>query len=317
MVGVDGRDHARKAVFTVLKWLWLLAVIGFAGWYLRDNSTELVRYWNDLGYRAVLGALLALTIGRFFLSEISRHALKASGIRIRSIDSLAVNSVSQLGKYLPGSVWHLVGRVGLYRRWGATTKQASAVLILENGVLLLSGAGLALLPVVLLFLNPVQVGGEDPIFRAILLLAALIIIAILFAVSRRIFGSRLLIVGRASLGFLWVISLLFWIVFGIAFWLCVAGEAQNLALLPIATGVFAAGWIAGNLAPFAPAGVGVREAVIVGLLGPFVGVGTAIGAAAASRVLWTINELLLALPSAAHVSRRSPDRSSSHRGSST
>ena len=59
--------------------------------------------------------------------------------------------------------------------------------------------------------------------------------------------------------------------------------------------MFAAGYITGLLALFAPGGVGVREAVFIALLAPSVGSGGAIVLGVASRVLLTLTEIAAAL----------------------
>ena len=51
---------------------------------------------------------------------------------------------------------------------------------------------------------------------------------------------------------------------------------------------------AGLLAVASPSGLGVREAVLVAALSPFVGVGTALGVALASRLILTVADVLAA-----------------------
>jgi hypothetical protein len=54
--------------------------------------------------------------------------------------------------------------------------------------------------------------------------------------------------------------------------------------------VFAAGYVVGLLALFAPGGVGVRELVFVALLAPSLGAGGAVAVSVGSRLLLTITE---------------------------
>ena len=96
-----------------------------------------------------------------------------------------------------------------------------------------------------------------------------------------------------------------WLVFGLALWVTAralfavpAGE-----FLPMA-GAFAIAWIAGFAAVIAPGGIGVREAVLVGLLGPRIGEAEAILLAAASRIAFTLVDLGGALAAVAVMRRR-------------
>jgi uncharacterized membrane protein YbhN (UPF0104 family) len=100
--------------------------------------------------------------------------------------------------------------------------------------------------------------------------------------------------GTALLGTL--ITLLSWVAYGIAFWMLANGIFRITDLTAFqATGVFAAGYIVGLLALFAPGGVGVRELVHVALLAPVVGGGGALALSVASRLLLTATEAGAAL----------------------
>jgi uncharacterized membrane protein YbhN (UPF0104 family) len=59
----------------------------------------------------------------------------------------------------------------------------------------------------------------------------------------------------------------------------------------------------GFLAVFAPAGAGVREVVLVALLGPVIGVGAGTAVALVSRALTTIGDLLAAAVAAGYLRR--------------
>ena len=92
------------------------------------------------------------------------------------------------------------------------------------------------------------------------------------------------------------VTLLSWIAYGLAFWMLARGtfDTASFSLLQ-ATGVFAAGYIVGLLALFAPGGVGVRELVYVALLAPVFGSGGALALSAASRLLLTGTEACAAI----------------------
>ncbi len=87
-----------------------------------------------------------------------------------------------------------------------------------------------------------------------------------------------------------------WVSYGVAFWLLAEGLVPDsgLSLRP-AMGVFAAGYLVGLLALFAPGGVGVRELVFVAMLTPEMGSGGAVALTVASRLLLTITEATAAL----------------------
>lgn len=198
---------------------------------------------------------------------------------------------SQLGKYIPGSVWQYAGRVGLGRRYGLPIQTGVAAIGVEV-VASSVAAGLAGLLVL---------SGR----AAIALISAVIVVVASAAFFGRRMRARLWNVGalvRARVGvdaplaasalratpFATGFYLLVWLSYGLAFWLTArALFAVPTRDLPVYVGTFALAWLAGFVALFAPGGVGVREAVIVGLLTARLGEANAIVLAATSRLVLT------------------------------
>jgi uncharacterized membrane protein YbhN (UPF0104 family) len=301
------RSPLVQGIIRVLKGIWVVAVLGAASWYVVTRWDEIRGYAADLGVLSILAALVTMTVGRFILAAVSQRSLRTFGFDLRLGLSFYINTIAQLGKYLPGSVWHLVGRVALYRRHGVAVPQGTGVLALENLVLVGSAGLLG----VALTVGPLArvLGIEVPSLGWLLAAASMLALAAWW-VLLRFLAPRVLarfVDGRKlpSSQLFWL-SLTMWASFGLSFWFVLPSPTRTLTALAPAAGTFALGWIAGYLSPFAPGGLGVREAVIVALLAPSVGTSVAIGAAAASRILWTLNELLLA-PFAALMLARSDE----------
>ena len=204
-------------------------------------------------------------------------------------DALGIFLQSQLGKYLPGSVWHYAGRVGIARRRGVPARVTLSSLGVEVGASALAAAivGTLVLPL------------------SIALPLAVALIGIVVAASRlarttrleRWLSRRVPFEGVAgavrAMPASTVLYLPVWAVYGVALWL----TARAFFPVPVGevaffAGAFALGWLAGMVVVFAPGGIGVREAILVALLGPRIGHAEAIVVAAASRVLLTSIDVL-------------------------
>ncbi len=86
-----------------------------------------------------------------------------------------------------------------------------------------------------------------------------------------------------------------WVLYGLQIWVLavrLGAPAGKAALL--AVGGFAFAWCVGFLVVFAPAGAGIREVLLVALLGPMLGVSAATAVALVSRVLMTAGDLITA-----------------------
>lgn len=255
-------------------------------------------------------AVRRLSVGRMALSAVAAIAgtvciellwfalLTGLGVRAGRRDAAEVFFVSQLGKYIPGSVWPVLAQVQLGVRWGAPRRVmlgANILLlvvvtttgILVGGVLLpwSSPDGLrrywwllAMLPPLLVLLHP----------RAVMAT----INRLLEWAGRERLDARVSRSGMAR-ALLW--GVVAWILLGSHLLILMTaygpiGPVEAVA----AVGGMGLAWAAGLAFIPAPAGAGVREAVLVLTLGPFVGAAAALAVALASRVLLLIADVALA-----------------------
>ena len=200
---------------------------------------------------------------------------------------------SQLGKYLPGSVWQYAGRVTLGRSRGVSVQIGLASIAVEVVASVVAAAVAAALALPLAFalacwaafavLCGIAYASRDRIAAAGARLAA----PALARVPRMTVAASLRSVPVAA-----CLYVLVWGVYGTAFWL----TARSLFGVPASDllhyiGVFAVAWIAGFVVVFAPGGIGVREAVLVALLSGRLGEAHAIALAAASRLVLSAIDL--------------------------
>lgn len=277
-----------------LKLLWLLATFTAAGVYLWRERQVLGAVQVALATTEAVGALLAMLIAKGLLARNAQLAAARYGAEAPYRFFLHSYNLSQLGKYLPGSVWQFIGRYGLYRAVDFQPAAIRDALITETAWVLL-GATIASL---LLLAQPfalADVFGRIP-GGALWLLAAGVG-GLLVPRVRRLAGSlivryhptRAALVGQGII----------WVSLGGA----VVGLSQALGVegfgLIFATGLFASAYAIGFLVPFAPAGVGVREGILVTGFLPFMPVDAAVTLALLARILYLLVDLGLALCSAA------------------
>jgi glycosyltransferase 2 family protein len=203
---------------------------------------------------------------------------------------------SQLGKYIPGSVWQFAGRVGIARRYGlplgvglvsvGVEVVASSLAAGAVGLLVLGGWSLVFASVGVAAVLLAGVVMRRPLHAAMSHLATIGVSRL--GVERRVFADAIRTLPTAA-----VLYLLVWAVYGVGFWLTArALFSVPVAPLPVYVGTFALAWLAGFVAVFAPGGVGVREAVIVALLGSRLGEANAIVLAASSRLVLAAVDLV-------------------------
>jgi len=249
------------------KWLTLSAIV----------------FWADF--------ILLVQLWRYLLLTVSKKPLPfGSGYRI--------SALSNLGKYVPGKVWAVLGMVYLLKREGYATTAAIAATGLHQVYTVVAGA---------LFVTALlgtEIWGRLSWFSLAVVLGLSVIIVyppvFSFLINR---GLRLLrrephpytlSFGRALvLLFAYVAA---WILYGTSFWCMLRGIGLENPPFWSMVAAFGAAYLLGFLALFAPGGLGVREGVLVVLVSPHLPVGLAATVAVVARVWMTIIELLGLLP---------------------
>jgi hypothetical protein len=282
---------------TWLKWSAQVALAAVLTWFV---AHALAANWNefrsldvDLTWRPVPIVLAVITtLGTYsLLIEAWRRVLAGWGDRLDFREAAFIWTVSNLGRYVPGKVWTIAGLAALARRAGAGIGTATASSITMQALAVATGAAVAV---------PVLTGkAETWMVAAAVALGTTMVAVVAWKPTGvwvlRILGgggpdSHSLPVGTAVLAA--SATMASWITHGTAFWLLSCGILSDQSLGPgTAITVFAAGYLLGLLALFAPGGIGVREAVLVTLLTPVVGAGNAVVMSVFSRLYLTVMEV--------------------------
>lgn len=244
----------------------------------------------------VVGGVVLALVGMSALGLVWRAVLAALGAETRLGDVFAWYQVGNLGKYVPGGVFQVLGRAELATRGGVPRSLAYNSVALSMGATYLCGAlvAAALLPFTLVAHGSLReawwVLAVIPVGLAALHPRVL---GAVFLVAERAFGgsderqvpsarTSLLLVARHAPG---------WLVNGLAVY------AVTLAFTPDApfvTVLFAAiaSWVAGFLVIVVPGGIGVREALFVGIAQTSMPGNTAATVAIASRLAFVSADLI-------------------------
>lgn len=276
---------------------------------------------RDLAWRGgplVLSALLVfLTLAVLLAAWTASLRWCAAPIRYRH--AARIWFTTNLARFIPGTVWQFASLAALSLRHGVPALAATATVLLEQVVLLITGL------LVLAVLTPAVL--HAPWWQAAVIVAAgLGALGLALprpggALGRRLErwvpGLRLLWSGLTPVRLaLFTATLVVpWILYGIAFRLLAVGLfGDPPGSWGFYVAAFTASYIAGVIAVFAPAGLVVREAALISVLSPVLGSGDAVILAAASRIWLTALELVgavivLALPAPASASVTGPEAS--------
>jgi uncharacterized membrane protein YbhN (UPF0104 family) len=282
-----------------LRYGFVVAVITAVAWLLYRQRDDVAAALSAVSPGAVVLALVLGIIGVWLPGLVWRDLLASQGYPTTPVAGQRAFFLGQLGKYLPGGVWNVVAQVALVRDLKIPGRQAATASFLALALSVITSMLVAAVTVP--FASPELLHSFWWVFLAVPPLLVLLHPRVIEWWSDRAF--RLLRRPGRPVELSWVVLLrccallvVSWVCCGVHFGILVQGlgvSGAQLWLLSI--GVFSLAWVAGFLVVVAPAGAGVREAVLT--LG-FAGVLPAAGVlalAVLSRLLLVVADFVLAL----------------------
>jgi uncharacterized membrane protein YbhN (UPF0104 family) len=293
---VSPRPSRLREIVGLLVLILVLAAVAFT---VAQNWHDFVQSLQRVGLVGIALSLLCGVIGVVATYLQWRAVLRGLYVPMSVGEGARVFFVSQLGKYLPGSVWPVVMQMEAGRRLGANRKKMLAanvitvVISITTGVLL---AGLLLpfsvpsalrrfwwalaaLPLLLVLVHPRSLPFLLDIVLRRMRRAPLGVEMSSSATLRAAFWS---LVSWAGLGAHLAV-------------LCAALGQPSVGLVALCVGGIALAISAGVIAIPVPAGAGIRELVLGYALVAVLTSGQVVAVVVASRVILILGDVLLAL----------------------
>ncbi|MEM7053130.1 MAG: hypothetical protein AAF446_01145 [Pseudomonadota bacterium] len=266
---------------TTIKWLGFTLSLLAVAFVVR----QFVQYWQeirlaDLGlfeWLVLIGMAIAYALISILLGLAWRKILQHLTIRANLRWAIHVYGFSQLGKYLPGNIFHFAGRQVMGMAAGYSGKKLALSTAFELGLLIVSGilTALLLLPLV----------GFSEWVSMLMYGLSLGLICLLLRYRASLHLSHALLMHSA---FLLLTGLLFVLIAG----LLTDNQAFDSGLTLLILSSYVVAWLCGLLVPGAPAGMGIRELVLLFLLGSWLSSSELLLAVVLSRVVSLLGDLL-------------------------
>ena len=233
-----------------------LTVIAFAfiGKIFYDNRAEIIQaIFNANPYLFLAGVLL---LSCFFITKsfIWIEILRARGFTPPVRATLYNYSLSEVKRYIPGSIFAFISRVGTHER-EVPKKETLKGIGIEAGLLALSALVVSI-PAIIFISNKLKPGISDLIFPTIILLTLIGIFLTFFNLK-----VRNLVSIYANSFLLFIIA---WTFYGIGS-LLIASSLFSLSQMHYMalSSLFVLSWLCGYLLFITPMGLGVREVVVI------------------------------------------------------
>ena len=282
-----------------LKWVIAFAILLFLGKMVWENWSQVKEVSFTLRTLPFVLSTLIFAFSYFIQIWAWYLITLKLGIALSPSETLKSWFYSQMGKYLPGKIWVLLGRIYYYESRGKSKKSTSVALYLEMVTVLIAG-GIIFLAALFLFRETGPFSSwRQPSWSIPLLILALS--SVHPQILQKIINWALVVFKQEPISLsisychiLWIlfICIVAWVVGGIGFYIFVASvypvAPQFILFL---TGALAISSTLGLIAVFAPSGLGVREGALVYLLSFMMATPVAVIISILTRVWMTLIEI--------------------------
>jgi hypothetical protein len=296
------RSKSPKKIAGLIKMILGLAAIAFMFYYLMQNWAMLKHHqWHFNIW------LLLLSLGLLWIAIASAVYIyqivfrKLVGAEITYAQTFRVINITNIGRYLPGKLWSVVGLIYYTSEYGINKKQTTLAVITNE----VAGKASALILGLCYFFFADTLKGYLPAMVG-LLIACLVVIHpwVLDKVINT--GFRILKKQTIEIAFgYWtilkfvLIFIVSWLLHSLAFYVLVNAITPigSVNIFKFAT-ILPLCWVIGYIILLAPGGLGVREAMLVVMLGEFLPQEVALAIAIIQRIWFTVVEginILMAL----------------------
>jgi len=219
-----------------------------------------------------------------------------SAINTQAVNQDCVTKIyarTQIAKYIPGNVFHLVSRVMMAEKLSLTRTQVTQSLLIETVCLLLAAMVLIvpsfwLLPDVV---NSFFIDRRVYWFAIVISIGSFVCLLLGPSLLNRFTNSALSIKGVVKwVGYYSAFFVICGIILILLLWLL--ERESSISLLSLAVFGYSLAWIIGYITPGSSAGIGVREAALTLILSQYVSVEVAIYTSFLLRIVTTLGDVL-------------------------
>lgn len=285
----------------ILSYIVVLGIFSFFFYQLRKNWDQLILIQWDAHPLFLFGHIFLMVMLFVVFVWGWKYNLAVHGFNINWKNSAHIWLVANLGKYIPGKVFMIAGRVELSHKAGVSRIAGFSAFVIENALMVF-----AAVPFLLFALLQ---GFDFSSYQHYVLIVIFILFGCWICVRPKII-TQLLNAACRRLGQKTITTnikvhnmvvlvggyITGWLFYGLSGMLLSYAIEVPLSIPWVTLVVaFVASWVVGYITLLTPGGLGVREAVLVGLLTPEVQTSHAITLALIARLSWTFVEMMGAL----------------------
>lgn len=288
----------KDKIKNILKFVWVITIIFFVLYYFYKNYHVLIKAFEILTIDKIFLSFIFILVAKILLAINMKIILKKYNIIVSFKKAFAIYNKTQLAKYIPGSIWQFVGRAGIMKKLGINNRTIRDTLFTEIIWILTSSFFIGSLILLIYYYSIIIVFlSRHFLLISLAFLILLLVCILLIYLLRNTIKSIILKIKKLVPSFLsLLILLIIWILLASSFWVLINTFSTNNISWLYCLGVYCLAYAIGFIIPFAPAGLGVRESILVLGFSSFLELPTLVLLVSINRIIYFITEIIVFLP---------------------
>lgn len=274
-------EHSRlKKINTFLTFFWVGIVLSFICYVFFNQPDQISQIFSLINIRTIILSLILIIIGKIIMVYLVFMTLKSFGEKRSKKFVWEAYSFADIAKYVPGGIWSIAGRITIYNRGKITPIKGGKILLAETSLLIFMFFVTGLILIVSASLS----------WFFIILIIAILFLSLHFLLKKCLPQLK--------------IKTQYFTCIMVGFSCVLFGSSFAILLMPISidwlwiVGQFNIAFTVGQLAIFAPSGIGIRE-IIIGYLpnvNSSITLDHIIQTAVLHRFVWMIADIIFIVP---------------------
>jgi len=298
---IDMASSMGPRLLQIIKFLWIILIFVTATYYFSQHKQVILSSITLITLDKVLYSFFFLLLTKYSICLMIQQSLLKNQAKLSFSEVFRVYNQTQIVKYLPGAIWHFVGRVFLYKRKMLSNLQIRNAMIAEN-IWLVLGSFFVFFIVYLFDLQFLHKSVDNfltstfPWFISTYVYTFAGGILLFFVIGFWGKAPRIKAIAKITIPtsktVLYLILMhtslatsLFWIV------LSITNQVPFHSILAVNAFATSIGYIAF----FAPAGIGIKDGLLVIYLSLFMDQPTAFLVTASHRIIYILTDIILGI----------------------
>jgi len=250
-------------ILVIVKRIFVPVAVAFLAYFAWDSRELLLDVLGSAQLLRLLAAALVWSLMHLMSPLLSMLIFRARGYPLSYKTAAGVHIANLPARYVPGGIWHTVGRIVGFQDLGIGQRDIGIFVFLEN--VLATGVAFVIGGSAVAWFQDMQGWGEVAAFAVVggfaLLFASPFILSLRIIKDEGRFPARDFLGSVLIVAFSWCIAAAAFVIYLAAF------PGLELLASPLETGgAYLFSWGVGFISVFAPQGVGVFEVVAADLI---------------------------------------------------